>query len=33
MTMNAMLAKYRINGIWTEEQLSHHKSVGEMLRK
>jgi hypothetical protein len=28
-----MLAKYGINGIWTEQQLTHHKSVGEMLEK
>ncbi|UFJ41223.1 ribonucleoside-triphosphate reductase, adenosylcobalamin-dependent [Brevibacillus humidisoli] len=26
-----MFAKYGINGIWTEEQLAHHKKVGEML--
>jgi ribonucleoside-triphosphate reductase len=28
-----MLAKYGINGIWTEQQLAHHKSVGEMLEQ
>lgn len=26
-----MLAKYGINGIWTEEQLAQHRKVGEML--
>lgn len=26
-----MLAKYGINGIWTEDQLEHHKNVGEIL--
>lgn len=26
-----MLAKYGINGIWTEQQLNHHKKVGNML--
>lgn len=27
----SMLAKYGINGIWTEEQLAQHKKVGELL--
>ena len=26
-----MLAKYGINGFWTEEQLEHHRRVGELL--
>ncbi|MBO8164599.1 MAG: ribonucleoside-triphosphate reductase, adenosylcobalamin-dependent [Brevibacillus sp.] len=26
-----MLAKYGINGFWTEEQIAHHKQVGELL--
>ncbi|MGZ0052443.1 ribonucleoside-triphosphate reductase, adenosylcobalamin-dependent [Brevibacillus gelatini] len=26
-----MLAKYGINGFWTEEQLAHHRRVGELL--
>ncbi|NBI31001.1 hypothetical protein ERL59_18785 [Chengkuizengella sp. YPA3-1-1] len=26
-----LLAKYGINGFWTEEQLEHHKKVGELL--
>ncbi|WP_019119372.1 ribonucleoside-triphosphate reductase, adenosylcobalamin-dependent [Brevibacillus massiliensis] len=26
-----MFAKYGINGIWTEEQLAHHRRVGELL--
>nr|WP_242691300.1 ribonucleoside-triphosphate reductase, adenosylcobalamin-dependent [Cytobacillus praedii] len=26
-----LLAKYGINGIWTEAQLSHHQNVGKML--
>ncbi len=26
-----MLAKYGINGFWTEQQLAHHKKVGELL--
>lgn len=26
-----MLAKYGINGFWTEEQLNHHRRVGELL--
>lgn len=26
-----MLAKYGINGIWTEEQLQHHNNVGRIL--
>lgn len=29
----SMLAKYGINGIWTEEQLAQHKKVGAMLDK
>jgi ribonucleoside-diphosphate reductase alpha chain/ribonucleoside-triphosphate reductase len=28
-----VLAKYGINGIWTEEQLHHHRVVGELLDK
>ena len=27
----SMLAKYGINGIWTEEQLEQHNKVGKML--
>ncbi|QIC08368.1 ribonucleoside-triphosphate reductase, adenosylcobalamin-dependent [Brevibacillus sp. 7WMA2] len=26
-----LLAKYGINGVWTEDQLAHHRKVGEML--
>ncbi|MFF0828254.1 ribonucleoside-triphosphate reductase, adenosylcobalamin-dependent [Brevibacillus sp. NPDC003359] len=26
-----MLAKYGINGFWTEDQLNHHRRVGELL--
>jgi len=26
-----MFAKYGINGVWTEEQLGHHRKVGELL--
>ncbi|GED68267.1 ribonucleoside-triphosphate reductase, adenosylcobalamin-dependent [Brevibacillus reuszeri] len=26
-----MLAKYGINGFWTEDQLAHHRRVGELL--
>lgn len=26
-----MMAKYGINGFWTEEQLEHHRRVGELL--
>ncbi|TPG88174.1 ribonucleoside-triphosphate reductase, adenosylcobalamin-dependent [Brevibacillus laterosporus] len=26
-----LLAKYGINGLWTEDQLAHHRKVGEML--
>jgi ribonucleoside-triphosphate reductase (thioredoxin) len=26
-----MMAKYGINGFWTEEQLAHHRRVGELL--
>lgn len=29
----SMLAKYGINGIWTEEQLEQHRKVGELLEK
>lgn len=29
----SLLAKYGINGIWTEQQLEHHFRVGEMLEK
>lgn len=28
-----MFAKYGINGIWTEEQLKHHKELGLLLEK
>lgn len=28
-----MLAKYGINGFWTEEQLKHHREVGKLLGK
>lgn len=28
-----LLAKYGINGIWTEEQLKHHQEVGKLLDK
>jgi ribonucleoside-triphosphate reductase (thioredoxin) len=27
----SMFAKYGINGIWTDEQLAHHKKVGKLL--
>jgi ribonucleoside-triphosphate reductase (thioredoxin) len=29
----SILAKYGINGFWTEEQLEHHKKVGKLLDK
>ncbi|MFC8686046.1 ribonucleoside-triphosphate reductase, adenosylcobalamin-dependent [Brevibacillus porteri] len=29
----SMFAKYGINGIWTEEQLSQHNAVGKLLEK
>lgn len=29
--IECLLAKYGINGIWTEEQLAHHRKVGELL--
>lgn len=28
-----LFAKYGINGIWTEEQLKHHKELGLLLEK
>lgn len=29
----SMFAKYGMNGIWTEEQLEHHKNIGNLLEK
>ncbi|GEK88512.1 ribonucleoside-diphosphate reductase alpha chain [Alkalibacterium putridalgicola] len=29
----SMFAKYGMNGIWTEEQLAHHKKIGKLLEK
>ncbi|OJF95940.1 ribonucleoside-triphosphate reductase, adenosylcobalamin-dependent [Alkalibacterium sp. 20] len=29
----SMFAKYGMNGIWTEEQLEHHKNIGKLLEK
>lgn len=29
----SMFAKYGMNGIWTEEQLAHHKQIGNMLEE
>lgn len=31
--VECLLAKYGINGIWTEKQLEHHRKVGEMLEE
>lgn len=29
----SLLAKYGINGIWTEEQMAQHKKVGKLLEE